>query len=87
MPCNSRPSPVYVYEAPVAESGESLNAEETAYLANIDQRMAMRQKGESVNESDTKQDVSRIGKLEEEVKNLKSLMTVMMKTHMKLLGK
>ena len=69
------------------ESGEPLNAEENAYLESIDQRMAARRKGEAITESETKPEVSRIVKLEEEVSELKELMVEMMKTHMKLLRK
>lgn len=74
-------------KAPISEAGEKLNAEEDAYLASIDQRMAARKKGESVSESDTTADVSRIVILEKEVKELQMLMTEVMKTHMKLLEK
>ena len=74
-------------KAPMSEAGEKINAEEDAYLASIDQRMAARKKGESVSESDTTSDVSRIVILEKEVKELQTLMTEVMKTHMKLLEK
>ena len=74
-------------KAPMAEAGEKLNAEEDAYLANIDERMALRKKGESVSESDTTSDVSRIVILEKEVKKLQMLMTEVMKAHMQLMEK
>jgi len=64
-------------------AGEELTSDEAAYLANIDSRMALRAAGKPVNE--TTGDASRIIKLEQEISELKELMTVMMKTHMKLL--
>lgn len=71
------------------ENSDVLNAEENAYLASIDQRMAARKAGAPINEksSDTKPDISRIVKLEKEVSELQELVTEMMKTHIKLLGK
>lgn len=71
------------------ESSDTLNAEENDYLASIDQRMAARKAGHPINEesSETSDDVSRLVKLENEVSELQELMTEMMKTHIKLLGK
>ena len=59
--------------------------EDAAYLADVDRRMALRQKG--ITEDNQNEKTSRITKLEKEVADLKNLMTEMMKTHMKLLGK
>ena len=74
-----------------SETGEEpspVNAEENAYLASIDQRMAARKSGNPITESsETSGDVSRLVKLEKEVSELQELMTEMMKTHIKLLGK
>lgn len=70
------------------QTGDShfLDAEETAYLADIDKRIALRSAGKEANEGKTK-DVSRIAKLEKDITELQELMTEMMKTHMKLLEK
>jgi len=69
------------------ESSDVLSGEENAYLADIDRRMTARQAGAPINEDETKPDVSRLVKLEKEVSELQELMTEMMKTHIKLLGK
>lgn len=76
-------------EPDVGESSDALSADESSYLADIDRRMAARKAGKPINEksSDTSDDVSRLVKLEKEVSELQELMTEMMKTHIKLLGK
>ena len=66
------------------QTGEQLNPEESAYLQEIDRRMALRSSGKPAASAE---EVPRIEKLEKEVSELKELMTEMMKTHMKLLRK
>lgn len=81
-----QPTPYDTGKAPApARVADHLTSEESAYLSNIDSRMALRAAGK-VDESKTTGDISRIGILEKEVSELKELMTVMMKTQMKLLG-
>ena len=65
------------------QTGEELNSEESAYLQEIDRRMALRSAGKEVPSTDD----NRIKKLEEEVSELKELVMQVMKTHMKLLEK
>lgn len=67
------------------QTGEELNPEESAYLQEIDRRMALRSTGKKV-PSNSAED-GRIKKLEEEVSELKELVMQVMKTHMKLLEK
>ena len=83
-----QPSPYDSGPGPVTEgkSTDSLTSDDDAYLADVDKRIAARKAGAPINEQ-PKPETSRLVKLEKEVSELQELMTEMMKTHIKLLGK
>ena len=68
-------------------SSEYLSAEQEAEFADIDARMSKRWSGErSDKDLVTEQSSSRVAKLEKDVNELKDMMMMLMKTHMKLLN-